>query len=137
MGWIKSRAKAAGHAIEKSIDSATYNVFGKGIITGREKDEKGVYVGYDSNNGITVSTPYFGPNAYKFGAGSGYSYGNAGRSNTNAYKANAAGTANKIAQGGMTKDDILKYNSIHPNEIAGDNPANTTALNTNTAIRSK
>lgn len=66
----------------------------------------------------------------------GYNYGNVGRSNTTAYKANAAGTANKIAQGGMTKDDILKYNMKHPNEIAGDNPANTTALNTNTAIRS-
>lgn len=65
-----------------------------------------------------------------------YNYGNIGRSNTTAYKANAAGTANKIAQGGMTKDDILKYNTIHPNEIAGDNPANTTALNTNTALRS-
>lgn len=65
-----------------------------------------------------------------------YNYGNIGGSTTTAYKANVAGTANKIAQGGMTKDDILKYNAIHPNEIAGDNPANTTALNTNTAIRS-
>ena len=66
-----------------------------------------------------------------------YNYGNIGRSNTTAYKANAAGTANSIKQGGMTKDDILKYNEIHPNEIAGDKPANTTALNTNTAIRSE
>lgn len=69
--------------------------------------------------------------------GQRYNYGNVGRSSTTAYKANTAGTANKIAQGGMTKDDILKYNEIHPNEIAGDSPANTTALNTNTAIRSK
>ena len=67
----------------------------------------------------------------------GYNYGNARSSSTTAYKANAAGTANKIAQGGMTKDDILKYNIKHPNEIAGDSPANTTALNTNTALRSK
>lgn len=136
MGWIKERTKAAGHGIEKGIDSATYNIFGKGIITGREKDEKGIYIGYDSNNGISISTPYYGPNANKF-TGSKYSYGNAGKSSTTAYKANTAGTANKIAQGGMTKDDILKYNTIHPNEIAGDKPANTTALNTNTAVRSK
>ena len=134
MGYIKERSKAIGHGAEKAVDSLTYNITGKGIVTGREKEEKGIYIGYDSNNGISVSTPYFGPNANKF---TGYSYGNAGKSSTTAYKANAAGTANKIAQGGMTKDDILKYNTIHPNEIAGDNPANTTALNTNTAVRSK
>lgn len=84
------------------------------------------YVGYNSKTGFKgyVNT------------GQKYNYGNAGRSSTTAYKANAAGTANSIAQGGMTKDDILKYNAIHPNEIAGDNPANKTALNTNTAARS-
>ena len=89
-----------------------------------------MYIGYNSNTGIYASPG--NPSEPK-----GYNYGNARSSSTTAYKANAAGTANKIAQGGMTKDDILKYNEIHPNEIAGDNPANTTALNTNTAIRSK
>lgn len=134
MSWLKERTHAFGHGIEKGIDSATYNIFGKGIITGRAKDEYGIRADYSTNNGLSISTPYYGPNAYKF---NGYNYGNASTSNTTAYKANAAGTANKIAQGGMTKDDILKYNAIHPNEIAGDNPANTTALNSNTAIRSK
>lgn len=105
-------------------------------ILSNSKGEEGVYIGYDSNNGFTVSTPAGGPNANKFATNqTGYNYGNARKSNTTAYKANAAGTANKIAQGGMTKDDILKYNDIHPNEIAGDNPANNTALNTNTAVR--
>lgn len=117
------------HGIQDAIGEANkigHKLFGGG--PGHE-DDGGTdwYIGYNSNKGLNgyVST------------GQKYNYGNAGRSTTTAYKANAAGTANKIAQGGMTKDDILKYNTIHPNEIAGDNPANTTALNTNTAIRSK
>ena len=136
-GWLSKANKGLG--------SATYHFFGKDIVTGREKDEYGVYVGYNSNKGISLSTPYFGPDAYKFNGPTGstgstgttgYNYGNVGRSNTTAYQANVAGTANKIAQGGMTKDDILKYNMKHPNEIAGDPAPNNTALNTNTALRS-
>ena len=116
--------------INNMIDRWTGNDRKKNAQQG--KSEKGIYVGYDNGN-ISISTPTYGIHADKF---NGYNYGNVGRSNTTAYKANAAGTANKIAQGGMTKDDILKYNEIHPNEIAGDKPANTTALNTNTALRS-
>lgn len=89
---------------------------------------------YAGTGGVYVGEPAEQIMSQKLG---GYSYGNARSSSTTAYKANAAGTANKIAQGGMTKDDILKYNVKHPNEIAGDSPTNTTALNTNTALRSK
>lgn len=94
------------------------------------------YVGYSSNNGygaeingigIQNGTPYYKPT---------YNYGNVGSNNTTAYKANVAGTANKIAQGGMTKQDIIKYNMKHPNEIAGDPAVQTTSLNSNTAVRS-
>lgn len=116
------------HGIDEIFNQANtigHKLFGGG--PGHE-DERGTdwYVGYNSNTGPEVRiTP-----------AAGYNYGNVSKSNTTAYKANAAGTANKIAQGGMTKDDILKYNAIHPNEIAGDKPANNTALNTNTALRS-
>lgn len=43
----------------------------------------------------------------------------AGYSNTtkpNAYRANVAGTASSIKQGGMTKDEIIDFNLRHPNE---------------------
>ena len=111
------------HAVQHAI----------GHLNGLTQDHMGesFYVG---TNGIYTGATADQIMSQKLG---GYNYGNVGRSNTNAYKANAAGTANKIAQGGMTKDDILKYNIKHPNEIAGDNPTNTTALNTNTAVRSK
>lgn len=104
----------------------------------RSHNSPDVYVGATStDDGQSWSPTLTSSNSGVVTGNRSYNYGNVGRSNTTAYKANAAGTANSIKQGGMTKDDILKYNEIHPNEIAGDKPANTTALNTNTAIRSE
>lgn len=131
MGWFKERIKAFGHGVEKGIDSFTYHTFGKGIITGREKGNAGVYVGYDSNNGYTVSTPYYGPKADRLW-NDGYRYGNSRRNNTSAYSRTTAATAKDIAQGGMTKDEVIDYNLKHPNEIAGDQGSTYTSLNTNT-----
>lgn len=37
----------------------------------------------------------------------------------NAYSRNTARTANDIAQGGMTKDEVVEFNIRHPNETAG------------------
>lgn len=100
------------HQIKKGIGSLTYNVFGKDIVTGREKDNAGIYVGYNSNNGISVSTPYYGPNASKLWGPGPQQY------KPTAYKANAAKTASSIKQGGMTKDEVQDFNIKHPNETA-------------------
>lgn len=128
MGIWHEIEKGPGHWIEEADKKLREWATGDIYIGTKSTDDGKSWQLTTSNSDRTV---YTGQNSGR------YSYGNAGRSNTNAYKANAAGTANKIAQGGMTKDDILKYNVKHPNEIAGDNPANTTALNSNTAIRSK
>lgn len=100
--------------IGEGIGSLTYNTFGKDIITGREKDNAGIYIGYDSNNGISISTPYFGPNQYKLG---GQGYTSKPRPNSG-YSRTTAATAKDIAQGGMTKDEVIEFNMKHPNETA-------------------
>ena len=83
------------------------------------RSEQSAYIGYNSNNGANVEIngiglqngrPYINSSRFQ-------TQGNVGK--PNAYSRNTARTANDIAQGGMTKDEVVEFNIRHPNETAG------------------
>ena len=91
------------------------NEFGHKLFGGGpgHEDEGGTdwYVGYNSNNGWNFNinpgqTPY-----------TQTSYTPKPRPNSG-YSRTTAATAKDIAQGGMTKDEVIEFNMKHPNETA-------------------
>lgn len=109
---IKKGVHNVGHAIDKGIDHAfeVANSYGHKWFGGGpgHEDEGGTdwYVGYNSNNGFQG---YINPGQT--------SYTPKPRPNSG-YSRTTAATAKDIAQGGMTKDEVIEFNMKHPNETA-------------------
>lgn len=87
------------HEINDMIDRWTGNDREYNAQQGR--DEYGIYVGTE---GVK---PIYNPGS-----------GNTSNYKPTAYSRTAAATAKDIAQGGMTKDEVIEFNMKHPNETA-------------------
>lgn len=84
------------------------NKWGQKVFGGGPGHKGGTdwYIGYNSNNGIQA---YVNPGQT--------SYTPKPRQNSG-YSRTTAETAKDIAQGGMTKDEVIEFNMKHPNETA-------------------
>lgn len=111
MGWLKKAFKEVSKPIDKIFDEAN-NAMDHIMGNDRKKNfqegrpESGFYVGYNSNSGWSGNINYGGQTV-------------SGGTKPKSYKANVAGTASTIAQGGMTKAELDHWNARHPNEVAG------------------
>lgn len=100
------------HEIEKAI--------GKPIEEAdkwlREHGMPDIYVGAkskDDGNSWNITTSNSDGSVF-----TGQTIGNAGKYKPAGYSRSAAATAKDIAQGGMTKDEVIEFNMKHPNETA-------------------
>ncbi len=106
-GWIGERYKAAEHKVDHTLKHYDEVL--------RSHDAPDMYVGVSSTDDGTSWNPNIKIESNNQVQGT--SYNPKPRPNSG-YSRTTAATAKDIAQGGMTKDEVIEFNMKHPNETA-------------------